>query len=111
MSDHIVALRYTAAAGDYAGVITWTPFTSKKDFDEWFNTIGKKDQEVVEEGISEERAIELCQTTPLRSYVAAAIDESTNPTTGHINDDLVRSRLHDVRLAYGFRATRLLTNR
>ncbi|HEV3244762.1 MAG TPA: hypothetical protein VG102_00200 [Candidatus Paceibacterota bacterium] len=106
-----VALRYTTDAGGYAGVVTWTSFPSKAEFDGWFEAGGNREQEVVEEGITEDRAIELCRTTPLRSYVAAAIDESTNPATGVVDHGRVKVRLQEVRLAFEARALDLLTNR
>lgn len=111
MSEHIVALRYTAAANGHAGIVTWTPFPSKQEFDDWFKNIGHKEQEVVEEGITEERAIELCQTTPLRSYVRAAITESTDPDTGRVNHDMVQSRLGELTIVFESRRSQLLSNR
>ncbi len=103
MSGYNVAFRYTQAAGGYAGIVTWSSFGSKQEFDDWRKNGGGEEEEVVEEGITQERAIELTRTTPLHSYVAAAIDESTNRDTGEVNDDLVRSRLQEVVLAHSLR--------
>jgi hypothetical protein len=72
-----VSFRYTAAAGGYQGIITWTSFASKKDFDEWYTEERRAHQEVVEEGISEERAVELTCSTPLKCRLAAAKQEAT----------------------------------
>ena len=65
MSEYIVALRYTAAARAHAGIVTWTSFHSKEDFDKWFSNGENREQEVVEEEITEERAIRLCPENSL----------------------------------------------
>jgi len=41
-------------------VITWTIFESKDAFDRWYNEEMKASYQVVDEGVSEERAKELC---------------------------------------------------
>jgi hypothetical protein len=105
---YIVALRYTEAAGGYAGITTWSVFASKSEFDTWYDEATRKDQAVVEEGITKERAVELCQRTPLRSYVRAALADARNPDTGEINSDIARMKLASVMLVVG---PRLLTNR
>jgi len=97
MSGYNVAFRYTD--GGYAGVVTWSSFGSKHEFDDWRRNGGGKGEEVVEEGITQERAIELTRTTPLRSRIAAAIDESTDRDTGEVNNDLLRRHLRNVALA------------
>jgi len=100
MDGYIVALRYTAAAGGYAGVVIWRRFQSKEIFDAWFNGGGNEEQEVVEEGICPERAIKLCEQTPLHSFITAAVQESTDPVTGRMNHRLVEDRLRQVARAY-----------
>ncbi len=103
VTEYLVALRYTKAAGGYAGVVTWTPFPSKADFDKWFEEIGKKEQEVVEEGITEARAIELSQLTPLRSYCRAAVQEATDPATGIVNRDIADLKMQNIAILAGRR--------
>jgi hypothetical protein len=90
---YIVSFRYTQAAGAYDGVITWTPFSSKEEFDKLRRNGSFKTQVVVEEGITQERAIELTRSTPVTSYRRVALFESTDPDTGKINFDLLQSRL------------------
>lgn len=70
---YIVALAYTRAAGIYEGVITWTQFLNKADFDRWFTEDIRKKQRVVEEGISSERAVELAEQTPLACRIAVEL--------------------------------------
>ena len=48
-----------------SGAITWSTFKSKAafdDFDEWNDQKMKSWYQVVEEGVSPERAVELCST-------------------------------------------------
>lgn len=73
-----VAFVYTAEAGGYEGVVTWTTFDSKEHFDEWFSNHQKITQRVVEEGISKERAIELVRQTPAACRIAAAMENGKN---------------------------------
>ena len=47
---------------EHKGVISWVQFQGKVDFDKWYNEKATGCQEVVEEGISRERAIQLCST-------------------------------------------------
>ena len=44
------------------GAITWTSFKSKAVFDEWNDRKMKIWYQVVEEGVSQEQAVELCST-------------------------------------------------
>jgi hypothetical protein len=46
----------------YDGVLTWSTFKSKKDFDAWYDAKMKSWYQVVEESVSDERAIERCST-------------------------------------------------
>jgi len=41
------------------GAITWTSFNNKRHFDEWFDAKMRNWYEIVEEGVSPERAVEL----------------------------------------------------
>lgn len=77
MGPYIVSFRYTRKAGGYHGVITWTIFPSKENFDKWYTPEIKERQEIVEEGISKERAVELTHSTPLACRIAASIQEAT----------------------------------
>jgi len=48
---------------EHRGVVSWVSFQSKTDFDERYNEEMRGFQQVVEEGITQERAIELCSTS------------------------------------------------
>jgi hypothetical protein len=61
-------------------VITWTSFESKEAFDKWWaeNEEVRKRERVVEKGISQERAVELADQTPIACRIAAAYQEAKN---------------------------------
>lgn len=83
-----VAFRYTKEAGGYHGVIFWTSYSNKEEFNKLFTDEMKKKMEVVEEGITEERAIELTRTTPVACRVAAKIQDAAGEC-GEIDLDLL----------------------
>ncbi len=63
----------TIAECSSKGAITWTSFKSKEDFDKWYNSKRRGWYEVVDQGVSQERADELCSTP--EAYTAATISE------------------------------------
>lgn len=78
--DYNVSFRYTKAAGGYEGVITWSSFKSKEAFDKWWaeNPGVREKQEIVEQGITSERAIELTRSTPVECYTRSSRQEVAN---------------------------------
>jgi hypothetical protein len=70
-SGYIAVLRFTEAAGpSYGGLMTMHRFEDKEEFDAWMrrrNRLGRSAnvREVVEHGISEERALELCRESAM----------------------------------------------
>ena len=96
-SRYQVVLQYTKVAGGYAGVRTRTSFASKAEFDTWW--LGNVNQKIVEEDVTDERAIALCQQTPLESLVGAAISDATNPETGRVNLAIAEMKLQTGLLA------------
>jgi hypothetical protein len=93
MSSYNVAFVYTEKAGAYEGVITWTGFESKEKFDEWYTEDISERQQIVEEGVSEDRCVELVRTTPLSSRLNVALDESMVPDTNLMDLDLLNFNL------------------
>lgn len=77
-----VAFVYTQEAGSHAGIVTWSSWPSKGDFDkafaEWPEEL-KRVQRVLEEGITRERAVELVGQTPTACRISAAFEEATLP--------------------------------
>lgn len=90
-----VAFRYTKKAGGYHGVITRNSFASKEDFDKWYTPEIREREEVVEENITEERAIELTLLTPFKFKIAAARQDATNPD-GTINDAILELKIRNI---------------
>lgn len=54
------------------GVTTWTSFESKDAFNKWYDKKMKKWYEVVEENVSQDRAIELCSTPEANTAVVVS---------------------------------------
>lgn len=102
-----VAFRYTEAAGGMQGVVTWTGYESKEAFlafcisEEGRSVL--EIQEVVEEGITPERAIDLVRQTPAEAYITAAYAMSTNPNTGRIERDALSLELTKAAYAIGLK--------
>ncbi|MDB5195336.1 MAG: hypothetical protein JWO84_520 [Parcubacteria group bacterium] len=72
--QYIAAVRGTSKAGHFEGVIAWHTWTSKEDFDT-FIASQNGGMEVVEEGITEARGIELEQSTALRTVAARVLTQ------------------------------------
>jgi len=92
LGKYNVALRYTKKAGGYHGIITWTNFPDKECFDKWYTDSIREMQEIVEEGISASRCIELVETTPMACRMAAALQEATD-SEGNVNEALLKMNI------------------
>lgn len=92
MGSYNVAFRYTKRAGGYHGVVTWTTFPSKEYFDKWYTDDIRETQAVVEEGISQERCIELVSDVPMACRIAAATQDATD-SDGVINKEILMMNL------------------
>ncbi len=73
-----VVLEYRAATGGFEGVRTWTSFLSKKEFEQWLDDSVLEKQKVLAEGVTREKAIEICDKTPIECRYAAAAQEVEN---------------------------------
>ncbi|MBU2158641.1 hypothetical protein KKD81_00495 [Patescibacteria group bacterium] len=91
---YVVALRYKAKAGGYAGVITWTQFTSGEAFDKWFSS--QDEHEIVERGITEARALELADSTPTKCLLMAAVEDHCNKQTGEPYPDRLMAEIRHI---------------
>ena len=98
---YIVALGQVA--GSHAGIVTWTNFPSRAYFNTWMKAGENNGEEVVEEGITEARALELCMQTPPLAYARAAVAESTDPKTGRV--DLALLKMHAANVAIALAST------
>lgn len=81
--------------GAYQGIVTWTSFSSKADFDKWYTDEIRAREEVVEEGISQNRAMQLVDSTPLKCRIAAAKQDATEPD-GTVNEFILEMELAKV---------------
>jgi len=94
-----VAFRYTEKTAGYHGIITWSSFVDKAVFDVWYTPKIKARMEVVEEGISDERAVELTRSTPLECRIASSVQEARNED-GTINSTILDMNLQSTILAH-----------
>ena len=74
-----VVFQYTRETGGYEGVITWTSFKDENHFKEWYTPDIEKRQRVIAQGVTQDRAIELVDQTPVACDLAACLQEATNP--------------------------------
>jgi hypothetical protein len=103
--DYLAVLRCTNKSSPYNGVVTWTSFESKTHFDQYLaeSTV---DQEVVAQGVTEAEAINFCSQTPRESYARVAFNESLDPETGALDEDLYRIRLGEIAYVEALRKER-----
>lgn len=95
-----VVFRNGDETSGYYGVITWTSFQSKEDFGQWYEKLSpevKTSNQVVEGGVTRERAIELVEMTPYVSYLVAAVSEAIMPD-GKVNRGILRMQLAKLEL-------------
>lgn len=92
-----VVFLYTAKTGGYAGVMTWTGYPSKEDFDKQRESLLEDGHQVVEaEGVSDEEAISICGGTPFACLIRAATQEATSPVTGRVNVEIYGMELGNI---------------
>ncbi len=99
---HNVAFVYTRKAGGYEGIITWGTWVSRKEFDQFWNARPQEDKDkerILEQGISQERCLELVNQTPIACQVAAALDESTK-VNGKVTRKFLRHKLVEIAMMY-----------
>lgn len=72
---------FRTRSGTSEGAITWSTFKSNDHFLEWYDKDMKAWYEVVERGISQERAIELCSTPAARVAAALSHMRASNEMT------------------------------
>ncbi len=77
-------------------MVTWTDFESKTELDTWLAS--QDEQEVVEEGISADRAEQLAAATPTKCLLMAAVEDSCNKETGEVLPNLLVSNIQQILL-------------
>lgn len=84
--SYIVVFEYTEVAGEYRGCRYWTLFDSKEEFE-----LQDPSDDIlpIGEGITEEEAISLCLQASIGSMIRAVQAESTNPSTGRVDEKIL----------------------
>ncbi len=103
---YIVVFRYTKKAGGYHGIITWTSYPSEEEFIQAYTPEMAAYQEVVEKGITQERAIELTRQTPFACRIRAAKQEATD-SDGNFNPVIFQMEVEKAIFAEMFDKDRL----
>jgi len=80
--------------GPYNGMLRKAPFGNKEQFEKWKKTPQAEFETVVEEGVSEQRADELCRQTPLSTMLRISFHVSTDPKTGVVDEELLHNQLN-----------------
>jgi hypothetical protein len=80
--------------GNHYGVITYTCFSSKSDFDEKKQRNDFCKDEVIAEGVTDSEAVELVRSTTMAARIHAAVTTCT-AQDGTVNLDLLESKIND----------------
>ena len=94
-----VVFEYTREAKGYEGVITWTSFKDEANFKEWYTPDIEKRQRVLAKGVTRDEAVEFVKQTPAACYVAACLEDATDPDTGEVDKEILEMRLKTVALS------------
>lgn len=100
---YTVVFEYTKESGGFKGVRTWSQFDSKEAFNDWYTPEIKSKRSILEENISDEKAIRIANQTPLECYRAAAYEEARNSKTGIINRSLLEIKLMDMNFMHNIK--------
>ena len=89
-----VVFVHTAKSGAYEGVVTWTGYPSKEDFEKCRDKVLEDGrQKVLAEGVADELAIRLSCSTPLVVRMRVARFEATDPKTGEVNVEIFAMKM------------------
>jgi len=96
--DYNVVLVHKKTAGGYAGVRTWSSYPSKVEFERWYVKSGRQEYDIVAQNVTEAEALRLCERTPLRNLVRAAVEDATDPE-GIVHPEIARMKMMTVMVA------------
>lgn len=91
--DYNVVFRYTRLAGGYCGVVTWTSFLCKEEFDAWYTPDIRAREAVIAQGVTPGRAVELVRATDPVCYFTASIEAARHPVTREISPTILAHKL------------------
>ena len=93
-----VVFQYTRETGGYEGVITWTSFKDEASFKEWYTPELEKRQIVLAKGVTPDEAVKFVGQTPKACYMAACLEDATDPETGEVDQEILEMKLQTVGL-------------
>lgn len=76
------AVVFRTIGGACDGAITWTSFTDEAQFQEWYDDEAESKFEVVESGVTKERAIELCTSPAAQEAAVLSMLRQANDLLG-----------------------------
>ncbi len=79
------------------GAVTWTSFVSKADFETWYDKTMRSQVEVVEQGVTENRAMEVCHSLN-KGKAALALYEKNEKDT-FVDQQLLAMAVADIHAA------------
>jgi len=80
-----VVFRGAGKNGNYPGVMTWTSFVGKKEFDQWLLE-GHTTDEVVAAGVTQDEAVDIVRHAPVEPSIGLALRLATEG--GEFNQEL-----------------------
>jgi hypothetical protein len=92
-NNYNVVFQYTRECGGYEGVMTWTAFKDKADFEKWYTPEIKKRNEAIAQGVTSEEAIKICDRTPLSCSLAACVEEAKDKRSGKVDKQILKMEL------------------
>jgi len=88
-----VVFRNTTGGQYSDGAITWSTFQSKEDFNNWYDAKLKSWYQVVEQGVTQERALELCSTPEEDEVIRGILCREVNKALEQLGEELARAEL------------------
>ena len=90
--EYNIVFECTGEEGTIKGIRTWITYGSKRDFDKSY--VPGKSERIIAEGVSEEKAVKLCNNVPLEVMLKEPVKPSSY-RTGRVDRDLLRMNVTD----------------
>ena len=92
MEEYYVVFEYTAKAGGYAGVRTFTGYNDESDFNK-HRRLNNSHERIVAKGVTLEKAQELTALTPEFSRLTVIVEEACYAEDGHVDTNFFQHHL------------------